>query len=208
MGETISEALPDGLDYLSLDWRQIDSAESEVALFSPAPTNVCLGVMSRHDGASDECLLCPRERTSGSIAAISESAKFGGGRASFYHLIRAQQERFRDRQAECLCGLEVDDQLEFGWLLDRELARARASEDPVGQRSAALVVLLVAGPVKHQATVPDLRRKRNGVGRWYLSASSATLPVSEHHVVGHEDAGLCFSLVWHRRTPAPGPPVL
>jgi 2-polyprenyl-6-methoxyphenol hydroxylase-like FAD-dependent oxidoreductase len=34
------------------------------------------------------------------------------------HLIRAQQQRRRDRQTEGLRGLEVDDQLEFGRLLD------------------------------------------------------------------------------------------
>ena len=79
-------------------------------------------------------------------SARLKRAKFGSGRPSFYHLIGAQQERFRDCQAEGLCGLEVDDQLEFGWLLDREFARARAFEDPIGQRSAALVVPSLLGP--------------------------------------------------------------
>jgi hypothetical protein len=40
---------------------------------------------------------------------------------SFNHLIRPLQDRRRDRQAERLGGLEVDDELELGGLLDRKL---------------------------------------------------------------------------------------
>src|SRR5580765_2334559 len=43
-------------------------------------------------------------------------------------LIRALQERRRDRQAEGLGGLEVDHQLELGGLLDREVCRPGAPE--------------------------------------------------------------------------------
>src|SRR5713101_5743230 len=39
--------------------------------------------------------------------------------SSFYELIRPQQQRRRDRQAERLRGLEVDDQLELRRLFDR-----------------------------------------------------------------------------------------
>jgi len=35
------------------------------------------------------------------------------------HVVRAQQERLWDRQSERLGGLEIDNQLELGWLLDR-----------------------------------------------------------------------------------------
>ena len=34
------------------------------------------------------------------------------------HLIRSQQQRLRDREAERLRGFEVDDQLELRWLFD------------------------------------------------------------------------------------------
>src|SRR4030095_10272382 len=34
---------------------------------------------------------------------------------SFDHLVGAGEERFRDDQSECLCSLQVYDQLEFGW---------------------------------------------------------------------------------------------
>ena len=43
------------------------------------------------------------------------------------HLIRAYQQRLRDRDAECLGRLEIDHQLELGRLLDGEASRLRAS---------------------------------------------------------------------------------
>src|SRR4029079_1988256 len=85
-----------------------------------------------------------------------------------------------------------DDQLVFSWLLDREFARARAFENPVGECSTSLIVLLVTGPIKHQAAVPDFRRKGMHRGKPMLESQICDfLPVSEHHVVGHEDGGLC-----------------
>jgi len=50
------------------------------------------------------------------------------------HLVGAQQDRFGDRNAQGLGGLEVDDQLEFGWLLDGQVGRFRAPEDLVDIR--------------------------------------------------------------------------
>jgi hypothetical protein len=47
-------------------------------------------------------------------------------RGSLDHLIRALQERRRDREAKGIGGLEVDDQLELRSLLDGEVARLRA----------------------------------------------------------------------------------
>jgi len=41
----------------------------------------------------------------------------------FDHLVGAQQERLRDGQAERLGGGQVDDQFEFGRLLDRKVGR-------------------------------------------------------------------------------------
>src|ERR1700704_6288953 len=79
--------------------------------------------------------------------------------ALFDRLVGAQQEGFGNRQAECLRGLQVDDQLKFGGPFDRELGRTLAFENPLGQRSSAPVVLAVAGPIKHQASIFYLRRK-------------------------------------------------
>ena len=52
------------------------------------------------------------------------------GRAkSLNYLIRPQQQRRRNRQAECLGGLEVDDEFEFRRLLDGQITRFGALQD-------------------------------------------------------------------------------
>ena len=47
----------------------------------------------------------------------------------FDHLVGNGQQRRRYYQAERLCGFEVDDELKFGWLLDRQLAGSGAFEN-------------------------------------------------------------------------------
>src|SRR5262245_36418560 len=54
-----------------------------------------------------------------------------GGRMLFKDLIRALQYRLRDRKAERLSGLEVDDQVVLGGLLDWQVGRFGALEDLV-----------------------------------------------------------------------------
>ena len=47
------------------------------------------------------------------------------------HLIRSAQQRVRNRQAEGLRRLEVDDQFELRWLLDRQIGWLGALQDLV-----------------------------------------------------------------------------
>jgi hypothetical protein len=47
------------------------------------------------------------------------------------YLVGAPEDRHRNRQAERARGLQIDDELELGRLLDRQLARLRAFEDLV-----------------------------------------------------------------------------
>jgi hypothetical protein len=54
-----------------------------------------------------------------------------GACSSFNHLVGAQQERLRNGQAECLGGREIDDEIEFGGLLDRKIARLGATQNLV-----------------------------------------------------------------------------
>src|SRR2546426_5935208 len=56
----------------------------------------------------------------------------------FDHLVRPEQDRLRDREAERLGGLEVDHELELCRLLDRQVAGLGAFEDfvNVGGRTA------------------------------------------------------------------------
>jgi len=46
-------------------------------------------------------------------------------------LVRSHENRLRDREAERLGGLEVDDQLELSRLLDGEISRLGTLEDLV-----------------------------------------------------------------------------
>ena len=48
------------------------------------------------------------------------------------HLVSAQQERFGDRQAERLGGLEVDDEVKLGRILHGEISDLCALEDAIG----------------------------------------------------------------------------
>src|SRR6267142_5901456 len=78
------------------------------------------------------------------------------------HLIRPPQQRGWDREADGFGGLEVDDQLEFRRLLDRQVAGPGALEDLVDEDGAASCAILLRRKVSHQATElqPDGRDER------------------------------------------------
>ena len=44
----------------------------------------------------------------------------------FNHLVDAGEDRWRDRQSQRVSGFAIDDQLEFGRLLNRQIPRLRA----------------------------------------------------------------------------------
>ncbi len=66
------------------------------------------------------------------------------------HLVRPQQERLRDRQAERPGSLHVDRQLERGRLLDREVSRLSPSENLVQVRRASSVQVRVIRSVGYE----------------------------------------------------------
>src|SRR5258705_11205748 len=49
--------------------------------------------------------------------------------SSLNHFVCADEYRFRDRDSERLGDLQVDHELELGWLLHRQVPRVRALED-------------------------------------------------------------------------------
>src|SRR5262245_59905598 len=55
--------------------------------------------------------------------------------ALFNHLVGAGEQRGRHLDAERFGGLEIDHQLEFGWLHDRQIVRLLARENPAGVSS-------------------------------------------------------------------------
>src|SRR5262245_65880780 len=56
---------------------------------------------------------------------------------SFDHLVGAGEKQFRNGQSECLCSLEVYDQLEFGRQLNRQIRRVRTLENEIDIRCCA-----------------------------------------------------------------------
>jgi len=50
-------------------------------------------------------------------------------RMLFDYLVGPRKDRRRDHDAECLGGLQVNDQLECGRLLDRQIGRLGTAED-------------------------------------------------------------------------------
>ena len=66
----------------------------------------------------------------------SQGATSGSQGSLLNKLIRPQQQRWRNREAERLGGLHIDDKLELRQLLDREIGRFRALEDLVDASGA------------------------------------------------------------------------
>jgi hypothetical protein len=72
------------------------------------------------------CCACA---TTGHAAALPSPGM--NARRSLNHLIGSGQQRFRDCEAKGLGGLQVDDQFEFGWKLDWQLAHFGTAQDVV-----------------------------------------------------------------------------
>ena len=64
---------------------------------------------------------------------VGRTSRITGNVLSLNHLVRALQQRLRDGDAERLCGLQVDHQLELGGLLHRDIAGPGALENLVDE---------------------------------------------------------------------------
>src|SRR5262245_49726539 len=73
-----------------------------------------------------------------------------GQRALLDHVVGPKEHRLRDRQAEGLGGLEVDDELELGGLLDGQVGGLGASQDLVDENGGAPVQVGNVDAVRHQ----------------------------------------------------------
>src|SRR5262249_39738173 len=75
-----------------------------------------------------------------------------GSATSLNNLVRTLQYRLWDREAKCLGRLEVDHELEFRRLLDREVGWPRTLEDLIHVNPGAPPLIRQAWPVRHQAS--------------------------------------------------------
>src|SRR6185369_15937668 len=72
--------------------------------------------------------------------------------ALFDHLIGASEQRWRHSEADRLSGLEVDDQFEFGGLLNRKITRFCTFKDLVSHGCRAPEQFVVIGGIGNEAS--------------------------------------------------------
>src|SRR6516162_12913 len=87
-----------------------------------------------------------------SITAVWHSgAARGPSTPSFNHLVGGGEQPGEDLEFEGSCGLDIDDQLELGRPVDRQVRRLRAFEDATGIESGAAICVSGVVPIADHA---------------------------------------------------------
>src|SRR6266436_8078926 len=82
---------------------------------------------------------------------LRHASRPGPRTCSLDHLIRPLEERRRDRQAEGLGGPEVDDQLELGWPLHRQISGLGTPKNLDDVSCRAAIRIRHRSAIRHQA---------------------------------------------------------
>src|SRR5262245_5877565 len=101
-------------------------------------------------------------KTAGSAAAPAATCK-NARRGSFMfeppsrvtsldHLVRASEQRRRHIEAERLGGGQIDDEVELGWLLDRNVGRLRAAQNLVNEVAGTTEQVWYVCSIGHQTS--------------------------------------------------------
>src|SRR5260370_14632066 len=84
---------------------------------------------------------------------------------SFDHLVGAAEQCGQHGEAECLRCLEIDDQFEFGRLLDRQVGRSGTLEDAIKIRGRAKVKISQINSVGNEAPGRNEQTERIDCGQ-------------------------------------------
>src|SRR5216683_3633010 len=117
------------------------------------------------------------------------------------HLICPQQERPRDLQAEGLGGLEIDDQLVLGGLLDGQVRRLSALEDLVNEHRGTLEQIWVVRAVTHESTSLGILLRPADTGQ-AVCEGKITEPLvtgKKSRALHHDDRSGAVALYGHER---------
>src|SRR5438128_2574601 len=110
-------------------------------------------------------------------------------------LIRPQQQRLRNREAEGFGGLQINDELEFRWLLDRDFVRLRPAQNLVDKVSGAAPQVRKGGPIGRQASLfgvlPVVTNGRKSRPHRQIVDQS---PIGEEQWIGRDKKSVCSAL--------------
>jgi hypothetical protein len=96
------------------------------------------------------CPLYPRKRTSFSTIVMSALCQKQTSGCLFDHLVGAREQRWRHGEAERLGGGQVDDEIEFGRLLNRKIGRVGTFENLVNVAGGSASQVNHICPVGHE----------------------------------------------------------
>src|SRR5262245_3670151 len=114
--------------------------------------------------------------------------------ASIDHFIRTQQECFCNLQSERLGGCRIDDKVELGWLLDRQVCRLRTSQYFVDILGRAPKQIWEVRSVRHQSPCFDvLAEPKHCRQPRAKHQSSNAPPICGEQRIGAKIEGLCSS---------------